>query len=123
MCYYTNNKKQRTNNGGDQGFKTKVTEDVVSEIMLEFEDEAPVAVEFFGQKLIIQKNALIYKEEETQLPESFREIHILIDREILEVFGNEGTLNAYYETGSDILQGEISVSGGNGSGKLFEWRR
>ncbi len=123
MCYYTNNKKQRTNNGGDQGFKTKVTEDVVSEIMLELEDEAPVAVEFFGQKLIIQKNALIYKEEETQLPESFREIHILIDREILEVFGNEGTLNAYYETGSDILQGEISVSGGNGSGKLFEWRR
>ncbi len=123
MCYYTNNKKQRTNNGGDQGFKTKVTEDVVSEIMLELEDEAPVAVEFFGQKLIIQKNALIYKEEETQLPESFREIHILIDREILEVFGNEGTLNAYYETGSDILQGEISVSGGNGSGKLFEWRK
>ncbi len=96
---------------------------MVSEIMLELEDEAPVAVEFFGQKLIIQKNALIYKEEETQLPESFREIHILIDREILEVFGNEGTLNAYYETGSDILQGEISVSGGNGSGKLFEWRR
>ena len=40
---------------GDQGFKTKVTEDVVSEIMLELEDEAPVAVEFFGQKLIIQK--------------------------------------------------------------------
>ncbi|MCD7883915.1 MAG: glycoside hydrolase family 32 protein [Lachnospiraceae bacterium] len=59
--------------------------------------------------------------ESTALPESFTEVHLLIDRQILEVYGNDCTQTAYYETGSDQLTGTIRVTGCEETPEVYQW--
>lgn len=97
----------------------EIREEAVTELCLELQDTSEVVVGFFGQKLTIQKDAVVFGEERTVLPEAFTEVRILIDRQIVEIIGNQGTLNIYYETGSDELTGTIAVKGCRGSGKCW----
>ncbi|MCC8043945.1 MAG: glycoside hydrolase family 32 protein [Clostridiales bacterium] len=57
----------------------------------------------------------------TALPEPFTEVHLLIDRQILEVYGNDCTQTAYFETGSDQLTGTIRVMGCEGTPEVYQW--
>ena len=120
--YENEKKKCKDFTFGEAEFADEITEDVVTEIYLELEGKKTAEVEFFGKKLVIRKDALVFGEETTALPEAFDEVHILIDRQILEVYGNKNTLNAYFETCSDELQGKIKISGGEGCGKLYQWK-
>lgn len=51
-----------------------------------------------------------------------KDIHILIDRGILEIYANHGTMNVYYETDSDVLCGKIVIKGGKGTGRICTWK-
>ncbi|MCD8103650.1 MAG: glycoside hydrolase family 32 protein [Lachnospiraceae bacterium] len=59
----------------------------------------------------------------TKLPESFEELHLLIDRQIIEIYGNHDTQTAYYETGSNELTGTIRVTGCAGLPEVYQWKR
>lgn len=101
---------------------TDITDEAVTEIYLEKPGKEPVTVNFFGQELVIREDALVLGETQTKLPERFEDIHILIDREVVEIYGNQGTLNAYYETSRTELTGRIQITGSDFSGKIFQWR-
>ena len=101
---------------------TDITDEAVTEIYLEKPGKEPVTVNFFGQELVIREDALVLGETQTKLPERFEDIHILIDREVVEIYGNQGTLNAYYETSRTELTGQIQITGSDFSGKIFRWR-
>lgn len=76
-------------------------------------------VRFFDQELTICDRVLSYKNAKTEFPEKIEELHIIIDRGVLEIHANGGTVNAYYETDSDELQGTISIKGCRGAGKIY----
>lgn len=107
---------------GDTAFEIERREDAVTEIELIPGDFARISVHFFGQELDIRENVIFYKGERTILPEKPEDIHIIIDREIIEIHVNKGTGNVYYETDLDELQGEIKIEGGQGTGRVFAWR-
>lgn len=97
----------------------EIREEAVTELCLQMQDISETMVEFFGEKLVIRKDEVIFREEKTALPESLTEVRILIDRQIVEIIGNQGTLNMYYETGSDELTGTITVKGCHGKGTCW----
>lgn len=107
----------------ESGFDTEICEDVVTEIELTLQETKNIQIHFFKQDIMIRDREIFYKGEKTVLPEALREVHFIIDRGIIEVYGNEGTINAYYETDSDALQGRIHIAGGHGKGKIYNWRR
>ncbi|MCD7764591.1 MAG: glycoside hydrolase family 32 protein [Lachnospiraceae bacterium] len=102
----------------------EITEEAVTELVLAPEKEGKLRIDFFGQTLTVEEDRLCLDGvgEPTLLPEAFAELHILIDRQVIEVYGNDGTLTAYYETGSDILTGKIAVSGFSGTLDVYQWK-
>ncbi len=100
----------------------EVTEEAVTELELTLTEETDVTIEFFHQRLVIQKDVVLFGWEKTGLTEKLEEVHLLIDRQVVELYGNQGTLNAYYETGSDELTGRIVVKGCKGTVKAYKWR-
>ncbi|MCD7715383.1 MAG: glycoside hydrolase family 32 protein [Lachnospiraceae bacterium] len=102
----------------------EITEEAVTELVLMPGKEGKLRIDFFGQTLTVEEDRLCLSgaEEQTVLPEVFAELHLLIDRQIIEVYGNEGTLTAYYETGSDTLTGKIAISGFSGTLDVYQWK-
>ncbi|MCC8050229.1 MAG: glycoside hydrolase family 32 protein [Clostridiales bacterium] len=102
----------------------EITEEAVTELVLMPGKEGKLRIDFFGQTLTVEEDRLCLDGigEQTVLPEAFAELHILIDRQVIEVYGNDGTLTAYYETGSDILTGKIAVSGFSGTLDVYQWK-
>lgn len=106
----------------DGNYAIDITSEAVTEIYLEKTGKTPVTVNFFGQELVIAQDSLTFGDEVTKLPEAFEEMHIIIDREVVEIYGNQGTLNAYYETAQSDLTGKIQISGNEFSGKIYQWQ-
>ncbi|MCD7820295.1 MAG: glycoside hydrolase family 32 protein [Lachnospiraceae bacterium] len=100
----------------------EINEEAVTELVLRLEKGAELSIEFFGQILTVKKEAIIFGTERTVLPEAFWELHLLIDRQIIEVSGNEYTQTAYYETGADDLTGEIAVAGCVSTLEIYQWK-
>ncbi|UWO23228.1 glycoside hydrolase family 32 protein [Marvinbryantia formatexigens] len=107
---------------GGEGFSLETAEDAVTEIVLEPSECKNISMKFFHQELAIRDRMIFCKEERTSLPEEIKDIHILIDRGVLEIYANNGTLNVYYETDSDVLRGKIEIKGGKGTGKICTWK-
>ena len=107
---------------GTDSFETELQEEAVAELVLNLEEGSDFQIQLFNQSIGIHDNAVFYKDERTVLPQELNELHILIDRDILELFANHGTMNLWYETDSDLLHGKIQISGGKGTGKLYTSR-
>lgn len=120
--YETAKQKMRTFSMEAGEFCTEITEDVVTEIELHPRDTEHVTIHFFGEELTIQGNVMSYKEEKTEFPEKIEELHIIIDRDVVEIHANNATANAYYETNSHKLTGSICIKGCEGEGKLYRWQ-
>lgn len=103
-------------------FAVSVQEPAVVEVELHPMHTEKITVNIFGQELTLCDNVLFYKGERTVFADTVEEIHMIADRDILEVYVNQGTGNAYYETGSDELQGSVIVKGCKGKGRIFIWR-
>ena len=117
---YDENKKLKEEfSWGEQEFETELTSEAVTELSLNLKDSAGLSIQLFNQNLSIRDNALFYKDERTVLPEKLEDVHIIIDRGIVELYCNSGTINIWYETNSDLLDGKIQISGGRGAGKLY----
>lgn len=99
-----------------------VSEEAVVEVALELTEASEISAELFGQRFAIQKDVVLFGREKTGLPEEVHELHLLIDRQLVELYANHGRLNACYETDSDELTGRISVKGCCGTVKIYEWR-
>lgn len=120
---YENTKKaEREFIWGEEAFSMENQEESVVEIEMRPQESGRISVHFFGQELDIRGKVIFYKGERTILPESLEDIHIIVDREILEIHINGGIRNIYYETNLDELRGEIKIEGGQGTGKIFVWR-
>lgn len=107
---------------GAEAFFAERREEAVTELELRPREFGGTSVHFFGEELHIRENVIIYKGERTVLPGKPEEIRIIIDREILELYINKGTVNACYETELKKLRGKIRIEGGQGTGKLFVWQ-
>ena len=107
---------------GDDGFVLEMERDAVTEIILEPTDAKSISMQFFGQEMAIRDKMIFCGEERTPLPEKIEDIHILIDRGILEIYANHGTMNVYYETDLDVLCGKIVIKGGKGTGRICTWK-
>ncbi|MCD7956760.1 MAG: glycoside hydrolase family 32 protein [Lachnospiraceae bacterium] len=129
----------------------EIKDEAVTELVLRpSSEEKLLTVEFFGNVLTIGKDTMLFQanrsvhkpesagtpdtqesasndarmpdtQESTPLPEAFTEVHLLIDRQIIEVYGNNYSQTAYYETGSDQLTGTIRVTGCDGIPEIFQW--
>lgn len=75
-----------------------------------------------GQRLTVDKKTIMFREECTALPDVLREFHLLIDRQIIEFYGNNYTQTAHYETGSDSLTGTVRVTGCPGVLEVYQWK-
>lgn len=120
--YETTKKQIADFNWDGSAFAVSSAAPAAAEVELRPQWNGSITVELYGQSLVLSENKICFNGTETVLEEPMEEIHIIIDREIIEVHANEGTVNAYYETGSDVLQGSIRISGCKGSGKLFIWQ-
>lgn len=96
-----------------------ISKEAAVEVALWPQETDELTVRFFEQELTIQDQTILYKNVKTELPEKVKELHVIIDRGVVEIHANGGTMNAYYETDSDILQGTISIKGCRGAGKIY----
>lgn len=99
-----------------------VQEPAVIEVEIQPRNMAKTEVTVYGEKILMENNRVSYKEETVTIPEEMKEIHILVDREMIEIYINEGTRNLYFETNSEELQGSVQVKGCNGVGKIYAWQ-
>ncbi len=106
----------------EEGYSVRLTEETVAEIELTGLNGQGLRLSFFDQELTVADQTVFYRGTKTALPEELQDLRILIDRDVLEFSGNGGTLNAWYETGSDLLLGEITIKGGTGTGKIYIWK-
>ena len=109
-------------NWNDGEFSVEIREDAVAEVELYPQAEGTFTVCIYGQELTIGSREIRYGSETTTLEEPLKEIHIIVDREVIEIHGNHGTENAYYETCSDQLHGKISMKGCAGMGRIYIWQ-
>ncbi|MCD7745317.1 MAG: glycoside hydrolase family 32 protein [Lachnospiraceae bacterium] len=110
---------------GNDRISFEIKEEAVTELVLQPETEGKFKVDFFGQTLTVEENRMLFGRETPSykcLPEPFTRLHILIDRQIIEVYGNDSTMTAYYETGSDTLTGRITITGFTGKLEVFQWK-
>lgn len=104
---------------GEAAASIQITEEAAVEIALWPQDIDKLTVRFFNQELTIRDHVVFYKNARTDFQEKIEEIHIIIDRGVLEIHANGGTKNAYYETDFDDLQGTISIEGCKGAGRIY----
>lgn len=97
-------------------------EEAVTEICLDFRKHGEAVLDVFSRRMVIRREAILYGSERTMLPEELWNVSVIIDRQVIEILGNDGTLCAYYETGNDIVQGKLSIEGLYGTAKVFRWR-
>ncbi len=99
-----------------------LAEEAAAEIALRPCEGEVITIRFFSHEMQIRENVIFYRTERTVIPEGIEDIHILIDRGILEIYANSGTRNVYYETDLDDLKGKIAIRGCQNQAKLFIWR-
>ncbi|MCD7736158.1 MAG: glycoside hydrolase family 32 protein [Lachnospiraceae bacterium] len=129
-CEVKNGRIRRTGAAPDEGFfletdggiTLEIKREAVTELVFE-PTEGQATVDFFGQTVSVERDAILFGEERTALPEAFSRLHILIDRQIIEVYGNDYTRTAYYETGADELTGFIRVTGCMGELEVYQWKQ
>lgn len=120
---YENEKRLITSFNCDGGqFSVQIQKESVVEVELNPQETEAVYVDFFGQELTTRGDVIFYKGERTHLGVKIENMHIIIDRQIVEIHANNGTVNVYYETGSDELQGNIGIRGCKGAGKIYIWQ-
>lgn len=102
--------------------KLAVPEPAVIEVELWPQETKEAEITVFGEKIIWKDQTICYKEETVVLPEAIKEMHILVDREMIEIYINEGTRNLYFATDSDEIQGSIHIKGCSGDGKIYTWQ-
>ncbi|MDO5136574.1 MAG: glycoside hydrolase family 32 protein [Eubacteriales bacterium] len=119
--YEESKKKMADFSLGEEGFSMETEQEGVTEISLELEGSGSVEVQFFGQKLTVKEGELTFGDQRTRLPETLKELHVIVDRYVVEVHGNKGTFNAFYETESPFLKGNMKVTGPVGRGQVFLW--
>lgn len=120
---YENTKKKIADfNWDGSEFAVSVPAPAVAEVELHPQGTERILVEVYGQELTIWDNAIFYRGERTAFDAPLEEVHVIVDREIIEIHVNNGTGNAYYETGSDELQGSIKIKGCKGEGKIYVWQ-
>lgn len=107
---------------GEDPYETEIREDVVTEIELNLQESGELTVEFFGQELQFAEDLLIFRGEKMEFPEKPEKIRVIIDREVAEIFVNDGIGNACLETGESKLTGTIRIKGGAGCGKIWSCR-
>ena len=107
---------------GEDSYETEIREDVVTEIELNLQEGGELTVEFFGQELRFAEDLLIFREDKMAFPEKPEKIRMIIDREVVEIFVNDGIGNACCETGEAALQGTIRINGCKGTGRICSWR-
>lgn len=120
---YEEAKKQITQfdwNGKE--FSVEISHPAVAEVELQPQEGDVIRLNVYEEELIIKENTLTYKDETIVFAETLKDIHVIVDREIIEVHANNGTGNAYFETESDKLQGRVKIEGCNGKGKIFIWQ-
>jgi len=103
-------------------FETEVNGECVTEIALKTDGAEKLTVGFFGECIEINGNQVSYKGNVTETAEALTDIHIIIDREIVEIHANDGTRNLYYETASDVISGKISIAGTKVEGTIYRWQ-
>lgn len=114
-------KKEIAGFEAEEDYTMELTEEAVCEVYLKDLGKGDVTVSFQNWRLRFTDDGLYMGEDKTVLPKPFEEVHILIDREILEIYGNNGTQNAYFETDSQGLKGRLDITGTEVSGKLYRW--
>lgn len=120
---YEESKKQITQfdwNGKE--FSVNIPDDSVAEVELYPQESETILLDIYGEELIIHGRTLSYKGQSVIFAEELEDIHVIVDREIIEVHGNRGTGNAYFETESDVLKGRIKIDGCKGKGKIYIWQ-
>lgn len=105
---------------GEAESSIQIAKETAVELALWPENSKELTVGFFGEKMTLCDNVLCYKKEKTVFPETIKEIHIIVDRGVVEVYANGGTMNAYYENDIEELQGTISIKGCCGAGKIYQ---
>ena len=103
-------------------FSVNVSEPAVAEVELYPQGSEKITVNVYGEELTIREQSVIYKEQEIVFKEALQDIHVIVDREIIEIHANNGTGNVYFETESDELQGRIIIDGCKGKGKIYIWQ-
>ncbi len=133
----------------EDGVTVRIIEEAVTELVLVPEPDRNLTVDFWGNTLtVMTDDQMVFRrkkaehekqsagcticadhevcrdetEERTPLPEPYSKLHLLIDRQVIEVSGNDYTQTAYYETGSDTLRGTIRVTGCMGMPEIFQWK-
>ncbi|MDO5134518.1 MAG: glycoside hydrolase family 32 protein [Eubacteriales bacterium] len=105
----------------EEEFSMESGQEGVTEICLALDGPGKVDVRFFGQELSVDQGSLVFGKERTPLSEALTELHVIVDRYVVEVHGNRGTFNAFYETESPLLKGRIQAAGPGGQGRIFLW--
>ena len=117
--YNENKKLQKEFSWGEDGYEAELDHEGVAELALNLNESTGFSIQLFNQNLSFRDHGLFYKDERTVLPENLKDVHIIIDRGIIELYCNSGTVNLWYETDSDLLCGKIQITGGSGAGKLY----
>ena len=105
---------------GEAESSIQIGKETAVEVALWLEDSKELVVSFFGEQITLSEQVLCYKNEKTVFSEHIKEIHIIVDRGVIEIHANGGTMNAYYENEIEELCGSISIKGCCGAGKIYQ---